>query len=84
VDRAFVSGMEEHGNRAIVRSVIGLAHSLGYDVVAEGIETAGQLKDLAGLECDLGQGFHYARPLPEDALLDFLARRVPDGCSCER
>lgn len=84
VDRAFVSGMEEHGNRAIVRSVIGLAHSLGYDVVAEGIETAGQLKDLAGLECDLGQGFHYARPLSEDALLAFLAGRAPDGAASTR
>ncbi|MEL7640570.1 MAG: EAL domain-containing protein [Solidesulfovibrio sp.] len=81
VDRAFVSGMEEHGNRAIVRSVIGLAHSLGYDVVAEGIETAAQLTDLAGLGCDLGQGFHYARPQPEADLLGLLGR-MPPGCSC--
>ncbi|WP_428563297.1 MAG: putative bifunctional diguanylate cyclase/phosphodiesterase [Solidesulfovibrio sp. DCME] len=81
VDRAFVSGMEEHGNRAIVRSVIGLAHSLGYDVVAEGIETANQLTDLAGLGCDLGQGFHYARPQPENDLLGLFGRTSP-GCSC--
>ncbi len=81
VDRAFVSGMEEHGNRAIVRSVIGLAHSLGYDVVAEGIETVPQLDDLAALRCDMGQGFHYARPMPESELLAFLSRR-PQGCLC--
>jgi diguanylate cyclase (GGDEF)-like protein/PAS domain S-box-containing protein len=81
VDRAFVSGMEEHGNRAIVRSVIGLAHSLGHDVVAEGIETVAQLDDLAALGCDLGQGFYYARPQPEGDLLGLLGRVRP-GCSC--
>jgi len=75
VDRGFVSGMEEHGNRAIVRSVIGLAHSLGYDVVAEGIETESQLHDLAGLGCDLGQGFLYARPMEEEALMSFLGKQ---------
>ncbi|MFP5259171.1 MAG: EAL domain-containing protein, partial [Acidobacteriota bacterium] len=74
VDRSFVSGMEEQGNRVIVRSVVSLAHNLGYDVVAEGIETASQLEDLAGLGCDLGQGFLYARPMDEVALLGFLGR----------
>ena len=80
VDRSFVSGMEEQGNRLIVRSVIGLAHSLGYDVVAEGIETAGQLDELAGLGCDLGQGFFYARPLEETALVSLLERALPGPC----
>ena len=74
VDRTFVSGMEEHGNRVIVRSVISLAHSLGYDVVAEGIETMGQLDDLAGLGCDLGQGFYYARPGDEACTQELLDR----------
>lgn len=77
VDRGFVSGMEEYGNRVIVRSVISLAHSLGYDVVAEGIETSGQLDDLAGLGCDLGQGFFYARPMEEGALAALLERAAP-------
>ncbi len=81
VDRTFVSGMEDHGNRAIVRSVVGLAHSLGYDVVAEGIETAAQQQDLADMGCELGQGFHYARPLPEARLLAWLeAHGRESGC----
>jgi diguanylate cyclase (GGDEF)-like protein/PAS domain S-box-containing protein len=74
VDRGFVSGMEEHGNRVIVRSVVSLAHNLGYEVVAEGIETMGQLDDLAALGCDLGQGYYYARPLVEDRLVELLGR----------
>jgi len=75
VDRSFVSGMEEHGNMVIVRSIINLAQSLGYEVVAEGIETLSQLGDLAGLGCDLGQGFHFARPLEEGKALELLARQ---------
>jgi len=74
VDRAFVSRMEEHGNRVIVRSVINLAHNLGYDVVAEGIESMPQLDDLAGLGCDLGQGFYYARPMDEAHTQELLTR----------
>jgi diguanylate cyclase (GGDEF)-like protein/PAS domain S-box-containing protein len=72
VDRSFVSAMEEQGNRVIVRSVVSLAHNLGYDVVAEGIETEAQLEELAGFGCDLGQGFLYARPMDERAALELL------------
>ena len=82
VDRTFVSGMEEHGNRVIVRSVVSLAHNLGYQVVAEGIETLDQLEELAGLGCDLGQGFYYARPLDEVALLGLLGRSWGGEARC--
>ncbi len=78
VDRGFVAGMEEHGNRVIVRSVVSLAHNLGYQVVAEGIETKAQLDDLAGFGCDLGQGFYWARPMEEARLLELFSRRL-DG-----
>ncbi|WP_461680589.1 two-component system response regulator [Solidesulfovibrio sp.] len=77
VDRSFVSGMQEQGNRVIVRSVVSLAHNLGYDVVAEGIETPAQLEELAGLGCDLGQGFLYARPMAEAALQEHFGRHFP-------
>ena len=80
VDRSFVSGMEEQGNRVIVRSVVSLAHNLGYDVVAEGIETTAQLDELASLGCDLGQGFLYARPMDESALLGLFDQHFgPDA-----
>lgn len=79
IDRGFVSGMDEHGNMVIVRSVINLAHSLGCEVVAEGIESLAQIVELGRLGCDLGQGFYYARPMAEENLLDLLRRHFGQG-----
>jgi diguanylate cyclase (GGDEF)-like protein len=74
VDRSFVSGLgEEPVDLPIVRTVIALAHGLGIDVVAEGIETQSQLDELRTLDCDRGQGFWFARPLPQDAMERLLA-----------
>ena len=53
--------------------MISLAHGLGIDVVAEGIETAAQLACLRDLACDRGQGYAFARPLPPDELEAMLA-----------
>lgn len=64
IDRGFVGGMDDQGNMVIVKSVIGLAHSLGLEVVAEGIETPRQEAMLKDLGCDFGQGFLYSRPVP--------------------
>ena len=65
IDRSFVQGLEsEDSNLPIVQAVISLAHGLAISVVAEGIETAGQLAHLRSLACDRGQGFFYARPAP--------------------
>ena len=57
----------------IVQAVIALAHGLEIDVVAEGIETAAQLESLRALDCDRGQGYWFARPLPDVALEALLA-----------
>jgi len=65
IDRSFVSGLGTDGpDLPIIGAVISLAHGLGVDVVAEGIETADQLACLRDLACDRGQGFYFARPLP--------------------
>ena len=65
IDRSFVNGLDDDdANLPIVKAVIALAHGLGIDVVAEGIETAAQLARLRTLVCDRGQGFFYARPMP--------------------
>ncbi|MCH9651727.1 MAG: EAL domain-containing protein [Deltaproteobacteria bacterium] len=64
IDRSFISGKAGRGGRPeIVRAIINLAHSLGIDVVAEGIETSGQLADLRALGCEYGQGFLFAPAL---------------------
>jgi diguanylate cyclase (GGDEF)-like protein len=69
IDRSFVSGLgSDAADLPIIQAVISLAHGLGIDVVAEGIETAAQLDYLRDLACDRGQGFAFARPLPPDDL----------------
>jgi diguanylate cyclase len=64
VDRSFVSSMvADRRDRAIVRATIDLAHSLGLNVVAEGVEDAATLGLLAEMGSDRAQGYYIARPL---------------------
>jgi len=75
VDRAFVGGMNvDDENVDIVRSIIALAHNLKIDVIAEGIETTAQLERLKTLNCQYGQGFLFAKPLPAEALEPMLTQ----------
>ena len=77
IDRSFVAGMADDENDAvIVRSTIDLARNLGLRVVAEGVETAEIMDELARLSCDTAQGFHISRPLPAERLSAWLAARV--------
>jgi len=73
VDRSFVSDLNAFENLIIVRTIVSLAHNLGFDVVAEGIETEHQRDFLAELNCEYGQGFLFSRPLPEDKALELVA-----------
>jgi predicted signal transduction protein with EAL and GGDEF domain len=54
--------LEDHSGRAIVAAIIALAHALQMEVVAEGVETEGQLRELQLLHCDQVQGFLLGRP----------------------
>ncbi len=77
IDRSFVNGLEDDdANLPIVKAVISLAHGLGIGVVAEGIETAAQLARLKSLDCDRGQGFFFARPMPAADLKRLLRAGV--------
>ncbi|HEY7524158.1 MAG TPA: diguanylate cyclase [Candidatus Limnocylindrales bacterium] len=76
IDRSFVTELcDGDANLPIVTAVIALGHGLGVEVVAEGIETADQARRLRELGCDRAQGFLYARPMPADEALVFLASR---------
>jgi EAL domain-containing protein (putative c-di-GMP-specific phosphodiesterase class I) len=69
IDRNFVAGLlTDQEDSAIVTAIINLAHTLGVVAVAEGVENADQVGRLRELGCDFGQGYHFGRPLPPDAL----------------
>ncbi|MFI5896177.1 putative bifunctional diguanylate cyclase/phosphodiesterase [Actinoplanes sp. NPDC051513] len=73
IDRSFVGSMHENTeDLAVVRMVIELGRALRLQTVAEGIEDASQLAELRRLGCDLGQGYHFARPLPAHAATKHL------------
>jgi EAL domain-containing protein (putative c-di-GMP-specific phosphodiesterase class I) len=80
IDRSFTQGLGDEGDdSAIVRSVVALGHALRLSVTAEGIETADQLAYLQTLECDRGQGYLFARPIPADELAPVLGVVVSEG-----
>ena len=73
IDRSFVNQLETEGRgREIVAAVTAMGHVLGMTVVAEGIETTGQLDRLIALGCDQGQGYLLARPLRPEVLAPLL------------
>jgi EAL domain-containing protein (putative c-di-GMP-specific phosphodiesterase class I) len=70
IDRSFVAQISKSPrDREIVAAVMAMSHALGTTVVGEGIETNDQLEALAGLDCDQGQGFLFARPLLPEAVV---------------
>lgn len=73
IDRSFVKDMETDENDAIiVRSIINLAHNMGLEVTAEGVETKEVLELLDMLGCDRVQGYHIARPLTAEQLMGWI------------
>ncbi|HEY5995676.1 MAG TPA: EAL domain-containing protein, partial [Candidatus Deferrimicrobiaceae bacterium] len=80
IDRSFVTNLPGDANSAaIVNTILGMAGGLNLSVVAEGVETEEQLRFLAGLNCGVGQGFLYSRPLPPAALRDFVRESAALG-----
>ncbi|MDP9458458.1 MAG: EAL domain-containing protein, partial [Actinomycetota bacterium] len=78
VDKSFVDGLgEDAEDTAIVSATISMAHALGLKVIAEGVETAGQLARLRELGCDTGQGYYFSRPLLAGAAGELLRSAVP-------
>lgn len=77
IDQSLVRGLEpEAQSGRLVAGIVQMGHDLGYKIVAEGVETEVELGMLTGLGCDLGQGWHFGRPMRAPALVDWLAGRM--------
>ena len=79
IDRTFVDQIgSDSSNAAIVTAVTGIAEALGVSVVAEGVETEGQLETVTALGCHYAQGYLFARPLPAAEASELLGVRLFD------
>ncbi len=76
IDRSFVSQMGLNGNTAILQAVHTLGQELSIQVTAEGIENLAQVEKLRALQCQVGQGYYYSKPLPADQM-ETLLQRTP-------
>ena len=80
IDRSFVSQVDSSSHhRVLIEATILVARSLGMGTVAEGIETEEQAFELARLQCDKGQGYLFARPMPAAQATEWLLARVPQA-----
>ncbi len=78
IDMGFIRGLpHDEEDATIVRSTIAMAHALGMQCVAEGVETEAQLVFLADEGCDAVQGYYFSHPLPADELDEQLRRHLP-------
>ena len=73
IDRSFVKDIEPHNtDTRLINAIVSMAKSLQMEVVAEGVETDFQLRQLHYLGCDLVQGYVYSKPLSPPAISDYL------------
>ena len=75
IDRSFVKDVTSSSDDAAIASaIITLAHSMGLEVIAEGVETVGQLDFLSGQSCDVIQGYWYSPPISCDKVEELLRK----------
>jgi diguanylate cyclase (GGDEF)-like protein/PAS domain S-box-containing protein len=73
IDKSFTLSIDTNKDSlSIVRTIIQLSQNLGIDVVAEGIENSAHLNLLRDMECGIGQGYYFSRPVPPDEFEEFL------------
>lgn len=75
IDRSFVGEMDKNkGDATIVKTTVNMCHDLGFEVVAEGVENQEILEMLDGMNCDVIQGYHIARPMNSEDMLSWLSK----------
>jgi EAL domain-containing protein (putative c-di-GMP-specific phosphodiesterase class I) len=78
IDRSFVDRMGDgDSDLEIVKTIVRLAKNLGLSIIAEGVETEDQLKQLINLECEEAQGYLLSRPVESSVASDLLAAEKP-------
>ena len=76
IDRSFIFDLNKNENAdKLVASIVSMAHELGLDVVAEGVEEKHQADHLAALGCEYLQGYYFSRPVPHDEVVDMLQKQ---------
>ena len=76
IDRSFVAGvLHKAGDATIVRTIVEMAHTLGFAVIAEGVENEGQKAFLRNLGCEQAQGYLLGRPMPGEDVVRLLSRK---------
>ncbi len=79
IDRSFVSASsEDRAAQEILKTIVNLAQTLEIAVTAEGVETLEQVRFLQSTECELLQGYHFARPMPADQIAHFIGASRTD------
>jgi EAL domain-containing protein (putative c-di-GMP-specific phosphodiesterase class I) len=77
IDQSFIKDVTTSADdAAIVRATIGLAHELDIEVVAEGVETAGQRDFLIAVGCKVAQGYYFGKPVPAAAASELLRGKL--------
>lgn len=78
IDRAFIHALtHQDGDRAMVTTILKMASILKLSIVAEGVETEGQLEFLKHHDCPIFQGYYYSHPLPKDQFVAYYRHRQP-------
>lgn len=78
IDRSLIAGLgQDPEQSAVVASLVSMAQAIGVPCVAEGVETADQLRVLRRLECDFAQGYLFSRPMNEQSATQWLVRALP-------
>jgi diguanylate cyclase (GGDEF)-like protein/PAS domain S-box-containing protein len=85
IDRSFVADvLSDEADATIVRTIVDMAHTLGFTVIAEGVELDSQATFLRGLGCEQAQGFLFARPMPAEEFSALIAARLGAAAGTRR
>ncbi len=74
IDRCFVMNMlKDSGSMELIKSIVGLSKNMGMEIIAEGVEDADEAAALKDLGCEMAQGYHFAKPMSEQDVAEFVS-----------